>query len=124
MINKNIFTHDETYYKIFETSKKKLDKLCEDNSSLKGRLGYINSVLSDFALTISIDRRRDDQGHLASYYKLQPLSSITEIIQYKINKGFELFDGEKIFKATDANIYSHLITSKPKEILVKTEDEK
>ena len=70
-------------------------------------------MISDFASTISIDRRRDDQGDLTSYYKLKHFSSVIEIIQYKINKGFELFDDEKMFKSTGANIYSRLITSKP-----------
>ena len=109
---------------MFETCKNKWLNICEEGGSVNSKWGYINRVLSDLCYTISTDRRRDERGPLTSHYKFQHLSSVTEIIQYKINKGFELFDDEKMFKATDKHICSHLFTSKPKEIPVKTEDEK
>ena len=72
--NTNIFSHDRQYYKIFSTSKDKLDKLF-DSGSLKAKLGYINQIIADFALKIEPFRIQEQEGNKTSYYKLVHLTN-------------------------------------------------
>ena len=66
----NIFTHDEQYYKLFSSSESKLNKIFEQEHSLKSRLGYINSVLVPFHLRISNIRKHVYGDKEMSFYKL------------------------------------------------------
>ena len=66
------FTHDESYYKAFQTSKARLDDIFVN--SLKRKFGFINTNLKGISLKIAIDRSREMKGDLVSYYKIKPLS--------------------------------------------------
>ena len=66
----NIFTHDYMYYKLFSSSKSKLDKIFKQDHNLKSRLGYINSALTNNSLRISNVRIQEREGNKTSYYKL------------------------------------------------------
>ena len=113
MENTNIFTHNIVYYKSFSTSKKHLaniftkDTSIED-TSLKCKLGYINRCLSKFGLTIDIDRVREGSGNLKSYYHLGHLNNISEIIEYKIQKGMNYYDEECILEKPKTYVYKDL----------------
>ena len=106
LMNINIFTQDKDYYKMFSTSEYKLKKLFEEESSLKNKLGYINSILADFSLKISLNRKQEKKGNKTHYYNLTHLNNITEIIENKIKKGFEIHG---LFKPPTSYKYNHLV---------------
>ena len=76
---------------------------------------FINEVLSNYGLIIKTDRRRTkkNEGKMNAkeqVYNLELINeSINEIIQYKIKKGYQLYDSNNIRPEVTTNIYSHLI---------------
>ena len=106
--NTNIFSHDRQYYKIFSTSKDKLNNLF-DSGSLKAKLGVITQIIADFALKIEPFRIQEQVGNKTSYYKLVHLNNISEIIENKSNKGVQLYDKHNIYKRPNEYIYQHLM---------------
>ena len=88
----SIFTYDKTYYKSFKSLKKRLDGVFE--ASIKAKLGYINSVLAEFALRISSVRKCN-----VLYYVMEHIGNVTEIIDYRLRKGVcKLCDRNSIFR--------------------------
>ena len=63
--------------------------MLSDNESLKSKLGFINSVLVIFCLRINIVKKHIIDKFI-SYYKLDHLYNICEIIENKINKGYNI----------------------------------
>ena len=57
-------------------------------------------------------------------YNLELINeSINEIIQYKINKGYQLYDSNNIRPSVITNIYGHLINNEVFDPTVEDEDE-
>ena len=107
--NTNIFKHDDVNYKMFSTSKELLDKMFVESISLKSKLGYINSVLSDFSLKTESFQLRENKGNKSNYYRLSQVGNITEIIENRMNRGLQLYDIRQIYRKPDKHIYNHLI---------------
>ena len=116
--NTNIFTKQKPFYKLFSITPDRLNEMFNDAPSLKNKLGYINSILDDFSLNIGYDRRRDTCGTLTTYYKLEHVSNITEIILYKMRNNFQLYDTYQIFKAPTIFMYGHLLLDTPSDDFV------
>ena len=57
---KSIFSDDKLHRRLFNIKPKRMKELNDSNASLKKRLGYIKTVLSEFGLTISIFRTTID----------------------------------------------------------------
>ena len=89
---------------------------------------FVNEVLSNYGLIIkSVSRRsKKSEGKLnarESCYSLEFINkSINEIIQYKINKGYQLYDSNNIRPNVESFIYSHLIKD-PEDFESNDDDE-
>ena len=89
--------------------------------SLKGFLGCVNSILEQYSLKISSNRKKVNQIE-TQVYKLDYVlgrENIDELLQYRINKGFSINTDIRLFN--NNNYYAELI--KVKEMVVDDEDE-
>ena len=68
-----------------------MKELNDSSASLKKRLGYIKTVLSEFGLTISIFRTTIDNKEIR-YYKLKELNNISEVAQNRKNHDWKFED--------------------------------
>jgi hypothetical protein len=125
----NIVNQDKIFNKyiwgLFNFSKKIIDK-----TSNRALIGYINSLLIGSSLKISccyIEGKKKIKEN--SYYTLNILNNINELIGYKIKYyKFKLYDKENIFIETDEEqyIYNHLIDADKvllKELLENRSDD-
>ena len=105
---------------MFSTYKSKIDKLFVrgETDSLKSKLGYINSVLSEFCIKVATVRKQEKKGNKTSFYKLEHLHNISEIVEHKIKRGFTLRDASNIYQSPTQHRYSHLILKTFKEPII------
>jgi hypothetical protein len=86
-------------------------------------LGFVNSILENYKLVITSNQKRikkseikeDDTKLKEQVYSLKFIDgfdTINELIQYKINKGYKLFDTKKIRPTPNTDVYKHLILPK------------
>jgi hypothetical protein len=80
-------------------------------------LGYTNAILENYCIKLTYERVRvKGQKDKIGAYKLEQLNNINEILEYKIRKGYHLWDEKKIRKTSTTDIYKDLVdwTIKPK----------
>ena len=105
----NIFTDAKVYHKVFGSSSSKLTKLFDEHSSLKAKLGFINSVLCAFGIVLMTTRVQEQKGKKTSYYSLGHLDHIAEILMMRSKKGNLFEDSTSIFKQPEQLVFQHLI---------------
>ena len=112
IIKENILFTDQLGTKVlFNLEKSKKIEI----KTTKAFLGFVNTLLSNYCLKISVHRKNIKVKKLViksnSYY-LEHLDNIEEIIQYKKDKKYYLLDSKNIFK-WNQNIkppkYNHLL---------------
>ena len=106
--SKSIFLDDKLHRRLFNITPKRMNELNDSSASLKKRLGYIKTVLSDFGLTISIFRTTIDNKDIR-YYKLKELNNISEVVQNRKNHDRKFEDQHKIFQLPATLKYQHVI---------------
>jgi hypothetical protein len=79
--------------------------------TLKALLGYINSFLSLYSLKISMCRRQEvKHANKTLYYKIELLNNIDELLEYRIQNGYQLKDKNNTFRrpsSTPAYTYKY-----------------
>lgn len=87
-----------------------MPKLIISKENKKQILGYINSLLHTFNLSIKLLQKRIGGKNKTNFYKIEHLNNIDEIIFYKIEKGyFKLKDKDNLFKPNKKEfIYNEL----------------
>ena len=119
--NKNIFSKNEENYKIFKISEKRIKEMFNiDINNVQNILEYINTILLEYCLEITLERIQTNNIR-KSYYKLNILNNVNEIIVYKINRGYKLYDINNIFIKPKILVYDHLINKDTKQIWLKKE---
>lgn len=120
--NDDIFNKKIQNKVMFKTVNKKLD-------SFKGILGYINTILKSYSLCLNSSRERDGTADKITFYELEHMNGIQDIIKFKIMNGFQLEDNDNIIISTDGKIkdvnfemWGHLRTNKDKTISMKIND--
>ena len=89
--NTAIFNNDKINKMLFTTQNKKLN-------TFKGILGYINTILKNYALKISlIQEREEGEANKVNYYRLETLHGITDIIKLRYLKNKIFVDGDGLF---------------------------
>ena len=96
-----------------------MTKLQQKLDTRKATLGFINTLLKVFNIQISSVRKHLTDGY-KYYFFIEHLSHIKEILTYKIEKGFKIFNSENIFKPFIHNFELQDYYVKP---IVKTYDD-
>ena len=123
MKNTNVFEQNKVVYKLFNADQSKIKYLFEDpkkkpDELLKRQLGYINSILNSFCLKIDVIQKDERKGKIIIHhntYQLNTILNITEIIYFKVQKGFKLNDDENMFKRLSNNYDELFIQTVKKE---------
>ena len=86
-------------------------KFKTDTTTDKAILGHINSLLRNFSIQIKATRQREyGKTNLISFYGLEHLNNVDEILYYKMQKGRPVVDINNIIKIdTKKFIYNDLI---------------
>jgi len=86
--------------------------------SVKGFLGFVNSLLESYNVKVSYDRKRvKGEKEKVACYNLEILNDINELLEYKIRKGFKLVDDKNIRPKSTTEKYKNMIDfEKLKEI--------
>lgn len=78
--------------------------------SIKGFLGFTNSILEQYSVKISYDRKRvKGEKEKVPYYHLEILDDINELLEYRIRRGFKLIDEKNIRPKSTTESYKHLV---------------
>lgn len=85
----DIFNKQDRNKLLFKTVNKKLD-------SFKGILGYINTILSSYCLKLSSSRDRAGTEEKITFYELEHLNGIQDIIKFKIMNNYNIKDIDNI----------------------------
>jgi len=74
-------------------------------ATLTAQLGYLNSILSSYALKISSTQHREKgTQNRVYYYTIDILDNIDELVEYKLkHRQFEYSDKDNIFKLPDTD---------------------
>ena len=108
---KNIFSNSELYINQ-KAAKINYDipyfKFDDKTTSIKQLLGHLNTILRDYSLKISL-HRTTVKNIRTSYYKIEILNDVDELIKYKKEKGYMLIDDNNIFKCDKDNLKSLII---------------
>ena len=108
---KNIFSNSELYINQ-KAAKINYDipyfKFDDKTTSIKQLLGHINTILRDYSLKISL-HRATAKNIRTSYYKIEILNDVDELLKYKIEKGYKLIDDTDIFECEKDNLKSLII---------------
>ena len=107
-----VFTDDKLHRRLFGTTPKALRELFDEKASLKKKLGYINSILQDFGMTVEIVRRTVEKNKQVRHYKLGELCNISEIVGNRTKQGWKLHDAHGVFRPPTTVRYQHLILPK------------
>jgi len=99
---------------LFKTVNKKLD-------SFKGILGYINTILKNYSLKLDSSRDRAGTKEKITFYELEHLHGIQDIIKFNIMNGSIVYDIDEIIISTGGEIkdtkfemWGHLKNNKTK----------
>ncbi len=78
--------------------------------SVKGFLGFVNSLLDSYNIKLSYDRKRvKGEKEKKACYNLEILNDINELLEYKIRKGFKLHDDKNIRPKSTTETYKKYI---------------
>ena len=123
LINSNELFKNTNLRTLFTTLKYKAIKTNRDF------MKFVNEVLSNYNLIIKSEKRRTkkDEGKMGlreQAYRLDFIdNTINEIIQYKINKGYNLIDSNNIRPKVNTDVYKHLIKDDEDEDDEEDEDD-
>ena len=68
------------------------------DKSLKALLGYINSFFSQYGIKVAQKRKSEKRNeNMVCYYRIEIINNVDELLEYKINKGFQLNDDDDLF---------------------------
>jgi hypothetical protein len=87
-------------------------------SSSNGFLGFVNGLFQDYNIKI-IQKRVAVNYKNDTVYKLTIINDINELLQYKINLGFNLYDSQSMRTPSTTNTYANLIDKKKMETVQK-----
>jgi hypothetical protein len=78
--------------------------------SVKGFLGYVNSLFDSYNIKLSYDRIRvKGEEKKKACYNLKILNDINELLEYKIRRGFKLHDDKNIRPKSTTETYKKYI---------------
>lgn len=93
-----IFSDNNETQLLFEYRNKNL-------KTFRGTMGYINTVLEGFGLTIKAEQARVNGGkNKSNFYKLVVLDGVDDIIKFRINNGENIKDSRHIITNEDGTI--------------------
>lgn len=72
-------------------------KTVMSKGTLKSQLGFINTLLSSYCLTIMSKKQRKDKSRCEQVYCLSIDDNVDEVVEYKSNNGFAIFDENNLF---------------------------
>jgi hypothetical protein len=93
--------------------------------SVKGFLGFVNSLFDSYNIALSYDRKRvKGEKEKKACYHLEILNDINELLEYKIRRGFKLHDEKNIRPKSTTETYKSFIDFEKLEKIEKKLAEK
>jgi hypothetical protein len=90
------FKKNKKFNLLLNDSRRKINEMVE--AEPKARIHYINTILKKYSIKIKVVQTRvRGEKKLRNFYQLQFLENIDELLEYRMNKGYELHDPDNVF---------------------------